>query len=105
MSIFKKFVKVLVFSFKLILFYIHVSQGHLPDGSTVAVKQLLTPTQQTMDDFLNEVVLLTGAKHRNLVKLKGCCLRGNQRLLVYEYMEKYDLADVIFGKINTTIPF
>ncbi|KAG0603306.1 hypothetical protein M758_10G083100 [Ceratodon purpureus] len=73
-----------------------VYKGHLPDGSTVAVKQLLTPTQQTMDDFLNEVVLLTGAKHRNLVKLKGCCLRGNQRLLVYEYMEKYDLADVIF---------
>lgn len=56
-----------------------------------------------MDDFLNEVVLLTSAKHRNLVKLKGCCLRGNQRLLVYEYMEKYDLADVLFGKCTITI--
>lgn len=58
-----------------------------------------------MDDFLNEVVLLTGAKHCNLVKLKGCCLRGNQRLLVYEFMEKYDLADVIFGNLKTTIQF
>lgn len=73
-------------------------QGILFDGSTVAVKQLLNLAKQNMDDFLNEVVLLTGVKHRNLVKLKGCCLRETQRLLVYEYVENYDLSAVLFGK-------
>lgn len=73
-------------------------QGYLTDGSIIAVKQLLTSTKQNMDEFLNEVVLLTSVKHRNLVKLKGCCFSGNRRLLVYEYVENYDLADIMFGK-------
>ncbi|KAG0601654.1 hypothetical protein M758_11G129500 [Ceratodon purpureus] len=74
-----------------------VYKGQLPDGTEVAVKQLFNTTQQSMDEFLNEVVLLTGIKHRNLVKLKGCCLRGDRRLLVYEYVENSDLADILFG--------
>ncbi len=80
-------------------------QGKLADGSEVAVKQLLTKAQQNMDDFLNEVVLLTSVKHRNLVKLKGCCLRGDRRLLVYEYLGNHDLADTLFGKFTITIYF
>ncbi|KAG0612456.1 hypothetical protein M758_6G029200 [Ceratodon purpureus] len=73
-----------------------VYKGTLADGSVVAVKQLLTRAQQSMDDFLNEVVLLTTVKHRNLVKLKGCCLRGDRRLLVYEFVDNYDLAETLF---------
>lgn len=72
-------------------------QGTLADGSVVAVKQLLTRAQQNMDDFLNEVVL-SSVKHRNLVKLNGCCLRGDRRLLVYEFVDNYDLAETLFGK-------
>jgi serine/threonine protein kinase len=68
----------------------------------VAVKQLFVQAQQTMDDFLNEVVLVAAMKHRNLVKLKGCCLRKDQRLLVYEYVESGDVAQVIFGELNVT---
>jgi serine/threonine protein kinase len=64
----------------------------------VAIKQLLIKNQQNIDEFLNEVVIITGVKHRNLVKLKGCCLRDNKRLLVYEYLENGDLAKVLFGK-------
>jgi serine/threonine protein kinase len=78
----------------------------------VAIKQLLIKTQQNIDEFLNEVVIITGVKHRNLVKLKGCCLRDNKRLLVYEYLENGDLAKVLFGKfvnidkyLNTSICF
>uniref|UniRef100_A0A7I4FAN3 Protein kinase domain-containing protein n=1 Tax=Physcomitrium patens TaxID=3218 RepID=A0A7I4FAN3_PHYPA len=73
-----------------------VYKGKLADGSVVAVKQLTTNAQQNMDDFLNEVVVLTTVKHRNLVKLKGCCLRGDRRLLVYECVENYDLAETLF---------
>jgi serine/threonine protein kinase len=78
----------------------------------VAIKQLLIKTQQNIDEFLNEIVIITGVKHRNLVKLKGCCLRDNKRLLVYEYLENGDLAKVLFGKfvnidkyLNTFICF
>jgi serine/threonine protein kinase len=55
-------------------------------------------TQKNIDEFLNEVVIISGVKHRNLVKLKGCCLRDNKRLLVYEYLENGDLANLLFGE-------
>lgn len=64
------------------------------------MKQLFVQAQQNMDDFLNEVVLVAAMKHRNLVKLKGCCLRKDQRLLVYEYVESGDVAQVIFGELD-----
>jgi hypothetical protein len=47
--------------------------------------------------FLNEVVSITGVRHKNLVKLKGCCLHHTQRLLVYEYVENKNLAEALRG--------
>jgi len=73
-------------------------QGVLPRGNVVAIKLLFVKTAQGHDDFLNEVVLITGMKHRNLVNLKGCCLRGSQKLLVYEYVDNFDLDQVLLGK-------
>ncbi|KAG0624190.1 hypothetical protein M758_3G230200 [Ceratodon purpureus] len=55
------------------------------------VKQLPINIEQGMEEFLNEVALISGMKHRNLVKLKGCCLKDKQRLLVYEYIDNHDL--------------
>jgi hypothetical protein len=65
----------------------------------MAVKQLFAKTTQGIDEFLNEVVLLTGMKHRNLVNLKGCCIREQQRLLVYEYVDNYDVEKVLLGEL------
>jgi serine/threonine protein kinase len=62
----------------------------------VAVKHL-TKSQQGVDDFLNEVIIITGVRHRNLVKLKGCCVHGTQRFLVFEYMENNNLAEALWG--------
>jgi serine/threonine protein kinase len=63
----------------------------------VAVKQLFNESQQSIDEFLNEIVLITGVKHRNLVKLKGCCITTlKKRLLVYEYVENNDLEQALF---------
>ncbi|KAG0584673.1 hypothetical protein KC19_3G227000 [Ceratodon purpureus] len=75
-----------------------VYKGNLPNGSEVAVKQLFTKSQQSLDDFLNEIVLVAAVKHRNLVKLKGCCIRKDQRLLVHEYVENGDLEQFLFGQ-------
>ncbi|KAG0569041.1 hypothetical protein KC19_6G061200 [Ceratodon purpureus] len=73
-----------------------VYKGVLQDGTVVAVKHLSMP-KQVLHEFLNEIVLITGIRHRNLVKLKGCCLRDDQRLLVYEYIENGDLSDALWS--------
>ena len=77
-----------------------VVQGVLPRNSTVAVKQLFVKNSGSIDAFLNEVVLITGMKHRNLVNLKGCCLREHQRLLVYEYVVNYDVKQVLLREFT-----
>jgi len=70
------------------------------DGSEIAVKLLLPEVQQGMEEFSNEIVLVTSMRHKNLVKLKGCCVRDReQQILVYEYVENNNLAKVIFGNI------
>jgi len=68
----------------------------------VAVKQLFVKTSQGLDEFLNEVVLITGMKHRNLVNLKGCCLREHQQLLVYEYVDNFDVDQILLGMFGLT---
>ncbi|CAM6038039.1 unnamed protein product [Sphagnum compactum] len=76
-----------------------VYKGIFPNNNEVAVKQLFNESQQSIDEFLNEIVLITGVKHRNLVKLKGCCITtSKKRLLVYEYVENNDLEEALFGK-------
>jgi serine/threonine protein kinase len=84
---------------KLISYFLTL-QGILQDGGEIAVKHLTTNSQQNIDEFLNEVVLITNMKHKNLVKLKGCCLMGGggakKRLLVYEFVDNNNLAETIF---------
>ncbi|KAL8162099.1 hypothetical protein V2J09_013588 [Rumex salicifolius] len=60
--------------------------GKLSDGRDVAVKQLAFKSRQGKRQFVAEIVTISSVKHRNLVKLHGCCIEGENRLLVYEYM-------------------
>lgn len=71
-------------------------QGVLSDGTALAVKQL-TNSELTLEAFLNEVVTISSVKHRNLISLKGCCVQGDQRVLVYEYVENNNLAEALWG--------
>ncbi|GMN35113.1 hypothetical protein TIFTF001_044984 [Ficus carica] len=64
-----------------------VYKGTLNDGRVIAVKQLSKASHQGRDQFLNEIATISAVQHRNLVKFQGCCLDGDQRLLVYEYLE------------------
>lgn len=79
----------------------------MPNGTMVGVKKLfnLAHKGQLLDEFLNEVVLITGIKHRNLIQLKGCCIEYKQRILVYEYVENGNLAEALWGKLHCGLQF
>ncbi|OMO82775.1 hypothetical protein COLO4_22836 [Corchorus olitorius] len=75
-----------------------VYKGVLLDGTLIAVKQLSSRSKQGHREFVNEIGMISGLQHPNVVKLYGCCAEGNQLLLVYEYMENNNLADALFGE-------
>ncbi|KAH9723390.1 putative leucine-rich repeat receptor-like serine/threonine-protein kinase [Citrus sinensis] len=74
-----------------------VYKGHMADGTVVAVKQLSSKSKQGNREFVNEIGMISALQHPNLVKLHGCCIEGNQLLLIYEYMENNSLARALFG--------
>ncbi|XP_019453518.1 PREDICTED: probable LRR receptor-like serine/threonine-protein kinase At1g53430 [Lupinus angustifolius] len=75
-----------------------VYKGVLPDGDVIAVKQLSSKSKQGNREFVNEIGMISALQHPNLVNLYGCCIEGNQLLLIYEYMENNSLARALFGK-------
>ncbi|OVA19860.1 Protein kinase domain [Macleaya cordata] len=77
-----------------------VFKGTLPDGKIVAVKRLFFNTRQWVDQFFNEVNLISDIHHKNLVKLLGCSITGPESLLVYEYVPNKSLQDHLFDPIR-----
>ncbi|XP_027333383.1 probable LRR receptor-like serine/threonine-protein kinase At1g07650 isoform X1 [Abrus precatorius] len=75
-----------------------VYKGLLSDGTVIAVKQLSSKSKQGNREFVNEIGMISGLQHPNLVKLYGCCVEGNQLILIYEYMENNCLSRILFGK-------
>ncbi|XP_038898249.1 probable leucine-rich repeat receptor-like serine/threonine-protein kinase At3g14840 [Benincasa hispida] len=74
-----------------------VFKGVLADGTVIAVKQLSSKSKQGNREFVNEIGMISALQHPHLVKLYGCCIEGNQLLLVYEYLENNSLARALFG--------
>lgn len=77
-----------------------VFKGVLPDGKAVAVKRLFFNSRQWVDQFFNEVNLISGINHKNLVKLLGCSITGPESLLVYEYMPNKSLHHYLSDNRN-----
>ncbi|XP_074269797.1 putative LRR receptor-like serine/threonine-protein kinase At1g07650 isoform X2 [Silene latifolia] len=74
--------------------------GVLLDGTHIAVKQLSSRSKQGNREFINEIGMISGLNHPNLVRLYGCCVEGNQLFLIYEYMENNNLALALFDNIQ-----
>uniref|UniRef100_A0A0D9VE34 non-specific serine/threonine protein kinase n=1 Tax=Leersia perrieri TaxID=77586 RepID=A0A0D9VE34_9ORYZ len=73
-----------------------VYKGTLANGTTVAVKKLSSQSSQGNREFLNEIGIISALRHPNLVRLFGCCIDGEQLLLIYEFLENNSLGRALF---------
>ncbi|GKV44300.1 hypothetical protein SLEP1_g51492 [Rubroshorea leprosula] len=71
--------------------------GKLSNGRVLAVKQLSVASHQGTSQFVTEIATISVVQDRNLVKLYGCGIEGNRRLLVYEYLGNKSHDQARFG--------
>ncbi|KAJ0695345.1 putative protein kinase RLK-Pelle-WAK-LRK10L-1 family [Helianthus annuus] len=79
-----------------------VYKGTLEDNTTVAIKKARSIDENQIEQFINEVIMLSEVSHSNIVKLLGCCLETQTPLLVYEFVTNKTTAEALAHIYSTT---